>query len=119
MELDKQKELAVVNSVMTILGYVISVILIVLGGPLVLDMIEPNSVYGVRTAEALSDENVWYHLNYIGGWGMIASGMLSCITIYRLNGNKNLNPVTTIIAISCVPALFPAVILIVLIGFIF
>ena len=34
MELDKQKELAVVNSVMTILGYVISVILIVLGGPL-------------------------------------------------------------------------------------
>jgi|GEM_PF-4217096 len=108
---NKEKELASVKTAMAVLGYVISVILIVLGLPLVLGMIEPNSAYGVRTAQALSDENVWYHLNSIGGWGMIVSGVLSFFTICMLKNNENMDLVKAIVAISVVPALFPVVIL--------
>ena len=96
---------------MTVLGYVISVILIVLGLPLVLEMIEPNSAYGVRTAQALSDESAWYHHNSIGGWGMIFSGVLSFFAIRTLKNNEHMDLVKAIVAISFVPALFPVVIL--------
>ncbi|WP_306106795.1 SdpI family protein [Pseudoalteromonas tunicata] len=111
MESNKEKELATVKTAMTVLGYVISAIFIVLGLPLVLELIEPNSAYGVRTAQALSDENTWYHLNSIGGWGMIVSGLLSFLTIRTLKNNENLESVKSIVVISCIPALFPIVIL--------
>ena len=111
MESNKEKELATVKTAMTVLGYVISAIFIVLGLPLVLEVIEPNSAYGVRTAQALSDEHAWYHLNSIGGWGMIVSGLISFITIRTLKNNENLELVKSIVAISCAPALFPIVIL--------
>lgn len=111
MESNKEKELATVKTAMTVLGYVISAIFIVLGLPLVLEVIEPNSVYGVRTAQALSDENTWYQVNSIGGWGMIVSGLLSFLTIKTLKNNENLELVKSIVAISCIPALFPIVIL--------
>lgn len=111
MESNKEKELTSVKTAMTVLGYVISVILIVLGLPLVLEMIEPNSAYGVRTAQALADESAWYHLNSIGGWGMIFSGILSFFAIRTLKNNEHIDLVKAIVAISFVPALFPVVIL--------
>jgi hypothetical protein len=111
MESNKEKELATVKTAMTVLGYVISAIFIVLGLPLVLEVIEPNSAYGVRTAQALSDENTWYQVNSIGGWGMIVSGLLSFLTIKTLKNNENLELVKSIVAISCIPALLPIVIL--------
>lgn len=111
MELNKEKELAIAKTAVTVLGYVVSVIFIVLGLPLVFELIGPNSTYGVRTAQALSDENSWYQLNSIGGWGMIVSGLLSFITIRTLKNNENLELVKSIFAISCAPALFPIVIL--------
>lgn len=50
MELNKEKELAIAKTAVTVLGYVVSVIFIVLGLPLVFELIGPNSTYGVRTA---------------------------------------------------------------------
>lgn len=111
MESSKEKELATVKNAMTVLGYIISIIFIVLGLPLVFEVIEPNSSFGVRTAQALSDENSWYHLNSIGGWGMIVSGFLSFLTVRTLKNNEKLELVKSIVAISCVPAVLPIVIL--------
>lgn len=111
MESNKEKELATVKTAMTILGYVISMIFIMLGLPLVFEMIEPNSGYGVRTIQAMSNENAWYHLNSIGGWGMVVSGVLSFLAIRILKNDECLELVKAIVAISCVPALFPIVIL--------
>ncbi|MEH6597377.1 MAG: SdpI family protein [Colwellia polaris] len=111
MESNKEKELTSVKTAMTVLGYVISVIFIILGLPLVLEMIEPNSAYGVRTAQALSGESAWYRLNFIGGCGMIISGALSFFAIRMLKSNENMDLVKAIVVISFVPALFPVVIL--------
>lgn len=111
MESNKEKELAVAKTAVTALGYVVSVIFIFLGLPLVFELIEPNSTYGVRTIKTLSDVNAWYHINKIGGWGMIASGLLSFLTIRKLNSNQNIESIKAITAIGCVPALFPIVIL--------
>ena len=108
---NKDQELVTAKNAVTMIGYVISFVLIVLGLPLVFEIIGPNSAYGVRTAQALSDENAWYNLNSIGGWGMVISGSLSFFSIRALKKNKNLDLVKSVVVISLVPALYPIVIL--------
>lgn len=111
MEANKEKELAMVMSAVTILGYCVSALILVLGVPLVLGMVEPNSTYGFRTAQTLADESVWYQLNTIAGWGMIAAGACSGLFIRVCSQYKNLNKVQSITAIGLAPGLFPAVII--------
>ena len=96
---------------MTVIGYCVSALFIILGLPLVFEAVAPNSLYGVRTAAALSDENSWYHINSIGGWGVVVSGVLSIMTIRRLKNNENLGVLPAIIAICWVPFLYTTVIL--------
>jgi uncharacterized membrane protein len=44
--------------------------------PLVLGLIPRNRVYGIRTAQTLSDEKVWYRSNRFGGWAVLLSGTI-------------------------------------------
>lgn len=41
--------------------------------PLILGLIPPNRVYGIRTSKTLSDESVWYDANRYGGWAIVLS----------------------------------------------
>ena len=48
---------------------------IILGIPLVLNKIGPNSFYGFRTAKSLSDPKTWYAVNHIGGIDVCIAGV--------------------------------------------
>lgn len=43
---------------------------------LVLGFIPRNRWYGIRTAQTLSDERIWYRSNRFGGWAFLLSGMI-------------------------------------------
>jgi hypothetical protein len=51
-------------------------IILLLALPLILGLIPPNRIYGVRTAETLSDQQRWYRVNRFGGWALCASSLL-------------------------------------------
>jgi uncharacterized membrane protein len=38
-------------------------IILLLALPLILGLIPPNRIYGVRTAETLADKSLWYQVN--------------------------------------------------------
>ena len=43
--------------------------------PLVLGMVPPNRVYGVRTRRTLADAGRWYAVNRVGGWCLLAASL--------------------------------------------
>jgi SdpI/YhfL family protein len=43
--------------------------------PLVLGMVPPNRVYGVRTRRILADAGRWYAVNRVGGWCLLAASL--------------------------------------------
>ncbi len=53
-----------------------SSIILLLSLPLILGLIPPNRVYGVRTAETLADRDLWYRANRYGGWTLVVSSIL-------------------------------------------
>jgi hypothetical protein len=53
-----------------------SALFLVLGLPLVLGLVPPNPVYGLRTRRTLADPASWYRANRRGGLAMIAAGGL-------------------------------------------
>src|SRR5271157_3310563 len=56
--------------------FVPSVLISVFAIPLVLGLIPRNRWCGIRTAQTLSDERVWYRTNRFGGWAFLVSGMI-------------------------------------------
>jgi uncharacterized membrane protein len=53
----------------------LGVLSIILGIPLSLSKIKPNGVYGFRTSKTLSDPQIWYAVNRIGGIDFCISGI--------------------------------------------
>ncbi len=53
--------------------FVPSVIVIVVSIPLVLRLVPPNRIYGVRTRRTLSSPEVWYPANRFGGIALIVA----------------------------------------------
>jgi len=43
--------------------------------PLVLGVVPPNRVYGVRTRRTLADAGRWYAVNRVGGWCLLAASL--------------------------------------------
>jgi hypothetical protein len=58
-------------------------ILLILALPLILGLIPPNRVYGIRTAKALTDKRVWYQVNRFGGWIVLASSLFYLAVAWR------------------------------------
>jgi uncharacterized membrane protein len=54
------------------------------GVPLILKLVPPNAIYGVRTEKALSREDVWYEVNRFGGWSLVgaAAGTVLALIIW-------------------------------------
>ena len=51
-----------------------SCVLVGLGVPLALGRVGPNPLYGFRTPATLRDPAVWYPVNRVAGWWLIATG---------------------------------------------
>jgi hypothetical protein len=51
-------------------------IILLLALPLILGLITPNRIYGVRTVETLSDQQRWYRVNRFGGLALSVSSLL-------------------------------------------
>jgi len=62
-----------------LLIYVIPLLFVVLGIPLVLDLVPPNIYYGFRTTKTLSSPDIWYKINHLLGWGLIVAGITSAL----------------------------------------
>ena len=65
--------------------FVISGLFVVLGVPMSMRMVPPNRWYGVRTAETLSNSEIWYNVNALVGKAVIAAGILSFLILLMLN----------------------------------
>jgi uncharacterized membrane protein len=50
-------------------------IILFLAVPLILGMIPPNRIYGVRTTATLADKRRWYDANRYGGWTLLGSSL--------------------------------------------
>ena len=56
-------------------GLFISIILIVVAVPLILEKIPRNGFYGFRTPYTLSSDVVWYRANRIAGIALVVAGI--------------------------------------------
>ncbi len=62
----------------------VSVLLMGVSVPLILGRVRQNDIYGVRTAETLSDESVWYRGNAYGGRLLFLTGLLQLAAVISL-----------------------------------
>jgi len=56
---------------------ILSVVMIIVALPLILEKVRPNNAYGFRTKKTLSDPGVWYAANRFTGWMLAVSGCVS------------------------------------------
>ena len=61
-----------------------TILFIVISVPLMQGRVKPNSIYGVRTAKTLSDENIWYRSNAYGGRLLFRTGFIQLIAVVGL-----------------------------------
>jgi uncharacterized membrane protein len=55
--------------------FIPAVIFVVISVPLVLGIVPPNRIYGVRTRRSLSSPEVWRRTNRVAGWGVLAASV--------------------------------------------
>ena len=93
------------------MSYFISFLVTVIGLPLALKFVEPNSWYGVRTAKTMQDQDIWYAVNFSAGLGLVLSGLICCGLIYLVQNHLNLETKNTIVLISMIPVIVPITVL--------
>ena len=56
------------------------------GVPLILKLIPPNPIYGVRTERALSRSEIWYEVNRFGGWALVIAAGVAALLLMLWSG---------------------------------
>ena len=56
--------------------FVIGLLFAVFGIPLILRIVPPNHIYGFRISKKVFRPEVWYPVNAIGGWMLLALGLI-------------------------------------------
>jgi hypothetical protein len=56
------------------------------GVPLILKLVPPNDVFGVRTERALEREDFWYEANWFAGWALVAAAGLTALAVLFYSG---------------------------------
>ena len=54
--------------------------------PLILKLVPPNPIYGVRTRRALENPDIWFRINQFGGWALIAAAGVTAILLMLYSG---------------------------------
>lgn len=57
----------------------LSILLIIVSIPLILNKIPPNLYYGFRLKKTLSNEEIWYKANKYGGKSLLAASLFTLI----------------------------------------
>lgn len=55
-----------------------------LGWASVLKLVSPNSFVGYRTGRTLSDETIWYSVNYNVGWSLVITSMIGAYVTWKV-----------------------------------
>jgi uncharacterized membrane protein len=61
-------------------------LLAVTGVPLILKLVPPNPVFGVRTERALSRAEIWYEVNRFGGWALVIAAGVTALLLMLWSG---------------------------------
>lgn len=72
------------NTRAALLFSISGIVYIVLGLPLLLGRVRPNTWYGARTMKTLSNDTIWYAVNRVCGRDLIAGGvavLIACSAI--------------------------------------
>ena len=70
------------NTYAALLFWIVGLIYIGLGIPLLLGRVPPNSWYGCRTQKTLSSDEIWYPVNRVTGRYMIVSGVAVILSAF-------------------------------------
>jgi uncharacterized membrane protein len=62
------------------------------GLPMALKLIPPNHLYGIRTAETLASQEVWYASNFAAGITAVISGLVAAIVKIRVVNSAHATP---------------------------
>jgi uncharacterized membrane protein len=72
----------------TILLLVLCALIAIAAIPLILKLVPPNEIYGVRTERALSRKEVWYEVNWFGGWALVAAAVSAMLTLVLMSNTS-------------------------------
>lgn len=90
-------------------SYFISALFSVLGLPLALKLVSPNSMYGVRTQSTLQSAEAWYSVNASAGMALAIAGLFSIVLIYFMTKFVKLNETASVAVISFTPIVIPSI----------
>ena len=85
--------------------FVPATLIVVLSAPLALKLVPPNRFYGIRTAQTLADRDVWFRVNRVGGFALLAAGAATLCAFYLKpelsSGRSFLGVLTLIVPVIC------------------
>jgi uncharacterized membrane protein len=58
----------------------------VAGVPLILKLIPPNEIYGLRTERAMSRAEIWYEANRFAGWALVGAAGFTALILMLWSG---------------------------------
>ena len=70
----------------TVILLILCAITAALGVPLIVKIVPPNPVYGVRTKRTLDSPEVWYDVNKFGGWALVAAAGVTALLLMMYSG---------------------------------
>jgi uncharacterized membrane protein len=103
-----KQNIELANWIATCATVVTASLLIILSIPMIQGSINPNRIYGFRTAKTLSDEKVWYSANRLMGRDLFAAGsaiLIAAIVLLVANRSFTNLPVAILDAIVMLVAL--------------
>lgn len=56
------------------------------GVPLILKLVPPNPIYGVRTEKTESSPEAWYEVNRFGGWALVIAAGATALALMMYSG---------------------------------
>jgi uncharacterized membrane protein len=70
----------------TVILLILCAVMAALGVPLILKIVPPNPVYGVRTERTLDRPEVWFDVNKFGGWALVAAAGVTALALMVYSG---------------------------------
>ena len=56
------------------------------GVPLILKLVPPNEIYGLHTEKTLSRSDIWFEVNRIAGWALVAAAAITALAVMIWSG---------------------------------
>jgi uncharacterized membrane protein len=70
----------------TVLLLLVCALTAIAGAPMILKLIPPNDVFGVRTVTTRRHERLWYEVHRFAGWALVAAAGLTALLLLFYTG---------------------------------